>query len=668
MNPTFDELKLTGNLPSPSGVGLQILQLTQNEDFSAEQLAQTIQSDPALTGRLLKMSNSAQVGGVKEIATVGEAVVRLGVSAVRNVALGFSLVSSYRTGRCNNFDFNRFWSEALARAIIAQTIARETRMAQPAEAYICGLLATIGKLALATVHPQPYGEMILAQSTATDDQIATLESERFGINHREVAAAMLQDWRLPEPHREAVASVGQRSVPKVGGPPLAAKLRRILRLAFPAAQVFMAQLKDIAPPIERLHAVCREEPGLELDELYRICDIAAREWQDWGKLLGLTTQRVSALKELAEVAKQNASAPVPPAAATPAAKTVASAPTSARKSTDQSIEATFERWKNEELTRNQMTVLIADDDPITRRVLGSHLKKVGFQVIEAKDGKEALAQALEHNPHIVVTDWQMPELDGVAVCARLRDTEIGRKMYVLVLTGIDDEAHVIKAFEAGADDYVSKPINPPVLLARVTAGERLARLQDRVERDHVRMRDQLAQMAILNRKLRQTAVTDALTNLPNRRFAIKLLEEVFVNPASEDRCCVIGIDIDFFKKVNDGFGHDVGDIVLKEVSQTLARNLRASDRVCRLGGEEFVVICPGADLPSTTQIAERLRATVAAHKIQFKTFDQCVTISVGVAERVHSMRHYDDLLKAADEALYTSKHNGRNRVTVFAGA
>jgi two-component system, cell cycle response regulator len=673
MNPTFDELKLTGNLPSPSGVGLQILQLTQNEDFSAEELAQTIQSDPALTGRLIKMSNSALLSGVKEVATVGEAVVRLGVAAVRNVSLGFSLVSSYRSGKCQAFEFSRFWSESLARAIVAQSIARETKLAPPAEVYICGLLASIGKLALATVHPQAYAELLAAHPNSDDDKIAVAETERFGIQHREVAAAMLTDWRLPEAHRTAILTLAQRASGDPRSGDLSGKLRRSLRLAFPISQIFLTNVKDVAPLFRRLEVVRNEAADLDVETMFRIADTAAREWQEWGKMLSLPTQKVNPFKELAEAARQMGQGPAPAAPAEVALpgsnSTTISRATAAPKLplAEAAIESIFERWKNEEIRREDLVILCADDDPITRRILSTHLKRVGYQVIEAKDGKEALTKALEHNPHIVITDWQMPEIDGVTVCSRLRDTEIGRKMYVLVLTGVDDEAHVIQAFEAGADDYISKPVNPPVLLARVTAGERLARLQDRVEKDHQRMRDQLAQMAILNRKLRLTSVTDSLTNLPNRRFAMKFLEEIFARPAASDRCCVIGIDIDHFKRINDGFGHDVGDAVLREVGTVIARNIRGTDRVCRIGGEEFLVICPGSDIPTAQKIAERLRIAVADHRTKFGKFAETVTVSVGIAQRGDAMSHFDDMLKCADEALYESKHKGRNRVTVFAG-
>src|SRR5690349_5646942 len=156
---TFEELRLTGQLPSPPGVGMRILKLTQGDDVSADEIGRTIMADSALTGRLLKIANSAQAAGQRPVTTVSEATMRLGVRAVRNVALGLSLVSAYRSGGCIAFNYDRYWSFSLSRAVAAQAISRALRTCQPPEAYILGLLADIGSLALACVFPSEYGAM-----------------------------------------------------------------------------------------------------------------------------------------------------------------------------------------------------------------------------------------------------------------------------------------------------------------------------------------------------------------------------------------------------------------------------------------------------------------------------------------------------------------------------
>src|SRR5262245_43203608 len=150
---TFEELKATGALPSPAGVGMEILRIIQNENCSVDELAKVIQSDPALTGRLLQIANSALAGAARPCATIKEATMRLGLRSVRSVALGFSLVSAHRAGACEAFDYGVFWSQSLARAVAAHVMSARFKVGVPAEAFVAALVSDLGSLALATVHP-----------------------------------------------------------------------------------------------------------------------------------------------------------------------------------------------------------------------------------------------------------------------------------------------------------------------------------------------------------------------------------------------------------------------------------------------------------------------------------------------------------------------------------
>jgi two-component system cell cycle response regulator len=197
IRPTFEELKATGQLPSPSGVGMRILKLTQDDSHSAEEISRTIMADPALTGRLLKLANSAMAGSSVPITTIPEATVRLGLSAVKSVALGLSIVSAHRGGSCPSFDYERYWAISLARAVAAQTFSQQIHVGLPAEAYVAGLLAEIGRLALASVYPQEYGQLLAGYQGTRASDLAKAEREKFEIDHDEVGAYMLDDWGLP---------------------------------------------------------------------------------------------------------------------------------------------------------------------------------------------------------------------------------------------------------------------------------------------------------------------------------------------------------------------------------------------------------------------------------------------------------------------------------------
>jgi diguanylate cyclase (GGDEF)-like protein len=221
---------------------------------------------------------------------------------------------------------------------------------------------------------------------------------------------------------------------------------------------------------------------------------------------------------------------------------------------------------------------------------------------------------------------------------------------------------VVEAFDAGVDEYVVKPFNPRILLARVRAGQRMIELREQVESDRQLRDRQVAEMAVLNRKLEAAAMTDVLTKLPNRRYAMRRLEDELNGAlAAGAPLSVIMIDIDHFKQVNDRFGHDMGDLVLRETATVLRNTTRKGDYVCRLGGEEFLVICTKASLPQCAMTAERIRAAVEEHIIGFG-FERAVTVSLGAASLECGARTVDELLKLADRRVYAAKAAGRNRV------
>jgi two-component system, cell cycle response regulator len=257
----------------------------------------------------------------------------------------------------------------------------------------------------------------------------------------------------------------------------------------------------------------------------------------------------------------------------------------------------------------------------------------------------------------------MPEMDGIALCRALRQTKVGRQLYILMLTGSEHDDSQIEAFDAGADDYIVKPFRPRILAARVRACARVNRLQQEIQREQAELQRCMSELGVANRKLQHAALTDPLTGLYNRRYAMERLDQEWAaaTRAGNPLSCLL-IDIDFFKRVNDTYGHDVGDLVLKETATTLRTALRQSDVICRIGGEEFVVFGPAMDLQTARACAERLRALIQSATIQAPSATIRVTLSIGVADRSASMEGPADLLKAADLAVYVAKQEGRNRV------
>lgn len=633
----LDELKLSGALPSPTGVGLAILELTRGEDYSMGEITRVIQSDPALTGRILRIANSGSLAATHPATTVAEAVMRLGVRSVRNVALGFTLVSANRSGACKGFDYEDYWAHSLAVAVTAQGIASALRTVPPADAFTCGLLSGIGTLALASIHPERYERMLERAASGSSSDLLLLEREVFDLDHCELAAALLRDWRLPEPFAYAVSAIERREASAEAPDPASRAMALIVRSATQLARLCLEGERDPAPPRrevpapERLGAILAELAlGVEQFELLR--EQSRKDWSEWGRALQIPTGVHVRTQELVAEAARQLAAP----------------------RDEESRRAAPER--------KGLRILAVDDDPVSLKVLEQYLVRDGHRVARAANGRQALIMALESGPQMVVTDWMMPEMDGLELCKALRRSNEGRGTYILLLTGREDEDRVIEAFDAGADEYVVKPFNPKILLARVRAGQRMIELREQVERDRQSRDQQMAEMAVLNRRLEAAAMTDVLTKLPNRRFAMRKLEEEVQGALSaRSDVSVIMIDIDHFKQVNDQYGHDLGDLVLRETANVLRGTVRKSDDVCRLGGEEFLVICPKSTLAQAAMSADRIRAAVAEHRIGFG-FDRNVTVSLGVSSIACGASSVDELLKLADRRVYAAKALGRDRV------
>ncbi len=624
------DLKTSGRLPSPKGVALAVMQLTQQDDVTNHEIARVIKSDPALAARIIKAANAANLLGRRPVASVPDALVVLGLPTVRQLVLGFSLLSSYRDGQCRDFDYQGFWSHSLVTAIATQAISLRTMAASPEETFVNGLLSRVGCLALATLYPDAYSQVLKKLNGDPVQKLAALEQQVFAMDHNELTAALLADWGIPkvlvEPayHHENPAAAnfadGSRS----------SILVHSLHLASHLADICLAPEKvrrAMLPGLFRMGT----RIGVEANEMTALGDQIVKEWQEWGRILDVETREVPAFDDLA-----SHGAPGPEAAGTHQASVTA--------------------------VPCKLRLLVVENDPALRRVLENTMGEAGHTVFTASDGKEGLELALGLRPQLIITEWAMPEMDGINFCKVLRQTKAGRRVYVLILSDSDDDQKLIEAFEAGADDYIVKPFDPMVLGARLRAGQRVIQLQDEIELDRQDIRRIATELAVSNQRLQQVALTDPLTGVSNRRFAMERLDQEWAaaNRSGHPLSCLV-IDVDHFKQVNDTYGHDIGDEVLKLTAETLKRSSRVQDTVSRVGGEEFLVICPDTDATAAHQCADRLRKAVAAAAMVAGGFTIQVTISIGVATRDKTMADPDALTKLADRAVYQAKRAGRNR-------
>jgi len=296
-------------------------------------------------------------------------------------------------------------------------------------------------------------------------------------------------------------------------------------------------------------------------------------------------------------------------------------------------------------------ILIAEDDPVSRRVLQVALTKLGYQVETACDG-EAAWQALQRDdtPRLAVLDWMMPGINGPEVCRRLRRLDGRPYVYTLLLTARGQKEDLVRGLEAGADDYLVKPFDAVELKARLNVGRRILGLQNEL----------LAACAALQER----ASRDALTDLWNHGAILDILQREYTRARREGLPFALAMaDLDHFKRVNDSHGHPAGDAVLRETARRIRASLRRYDAVGRYGGEEFLIVVPGLGRPAGLDLAERLRLSVAERPVAFEGRPIPVSVSVGLTVAgPHDGVDPAALLQAADAALYRAKHAGRNRV------
>ena len=298
-----------------------------------------------------------------------------------------------------------------------------------------------------------------------------------------------------------------------------------------------------------------------------------------------------------------------------------------------------------------MRLLIAEDDLAYRKILARLLTKWGHEVEMASDGMEAW-RALQRTdaPSMVVLDWMMPGMDGIEICRRLRELKRDIRPYVILLSVKGQKTDLIKGISAGADDYVIKPFDPDELRVRILAGERILNLQ-------------LESLTMME-ALRKQASHDYLTGLPNRANIMDLLRREFARgPRGHQPVSVVLADIDHFKSINDNFGHQVGDLVLADVSKRMAMEMRSYETVGRYGGEEFLAVLCDCDTEGALTMAERLRQSVANKPFECPIAKIPITMSFGVASTSDiGSATQETLVQLADSAMYRAKRAGRNRV------
>jgi two-component system, cell cycle response regulator len=297
-------------------------------------------------------------------------------------------------------------------------------------------------------------------------------------------------------------------------------------------------------------------------------------------------------------------------------------------------------------------ILVVDDSPVSRKLVELALEAGDYSLLFAKSGQEALELFWRHTPSIVVTDWMLPNFSGLELCERIRGDARREYTYVIMLSAKAEKDHVVKGLAAGADDYLTKPFDPGELLARVGVGCRTVELHREIDAK--------------NRLLEEIAHTDSLTGLPNRRAIEEWAARQLRGAARHGfpLWVVLG-DLDSFKKINDNYGHDAGDAVLRRFSEILKGNTRASDICGRMGGDEFLLVITHVASEYIQSTVNRMREEWAGCEFEFGGSAVSITASFGLAGFCgQEAPTFQTLVQRADKALYAAKRSGGNHVMI----
>ena len=299
-----------------------------------------------------------------------------------------------------------------------------------------------------------------------------------------------------------------------------------------------------------------------------------------------------------------------------------------------------------------MKILLADDDPVSLRIMERMLQKCGYDVIKVQNGRQA-AQELSSigGPRLALIDWMMPELDGLDLCREVRSRQDGAYVYILLLTAKESQEDIVQGLKAGADNYLTKPCHPLELQARLHSGRRILELEDKL----VEAREEM----------RFKATHDALTCLWDRGAILALLRSELSRSIRErTSVSLLLCDIDHFKQINDVHGHLMGDVVLEEVSRRLRNAVRAHDAVGRYGGEEFLIVLNGCASDGANNRAEQVRKAISSLPFPLMNGSISVSVSIGAItiENWDKSLALEPYLKRVDDALYRAKAGGRDQV------
>ncbi len=596
------QIRALGHLPSPSSSALKLYSLIQTEDADIREMAAVIKGDVALTARVLLMANRAGAAAGRPVAAVEDALVRLGLKTVASLAIGLSVIDEALA--CKTPDSRAYLDicyRSLAAGVLAEWLSDRPKVpACAADMFTCALLAHSGQMALLRFYPQPYADMLCQKRESYE--LLELEKNQLGINHQLITMALLHEWGFPEVLSEAIR-LSEAEPEKRLGEERRQIMAQILNFAWEASASLVegnrAQLLNLLPG-----ALARLGQDVAEGDVVQMADNLQKRWGEWC-----------------------------PQSASQGERTMNQAALSA---------------SEEQPVSGQLALLLVGV-PEPELSAWTEIFQARKYAVDFCSNLHEVGQLLIGQVVNILLVWQPPQ----AGCKLLETWVKDSARAALVIQEDLDEATQIEFLKLGVDAVVPRTVNPEYLLAQVGRLAAKVGLFQTLEAERDAHRKLLAELVLTTRKLHLQTLTDPLTGLANRRMADAFLKRHWaqVERRKIKLSCLV-IDLDNFKKINDLYGHDAGDSALRAFSTILKRHVRQEDLAVRLGGDEFLVICPLATAADLEILRHRLMRATGQLKLETGSLE----FSMGIAESdLTTMRSYTDLLKLADQHLIQSK-------------
>ncbi len=599
------QIQALGQLPSPSHTALRLFTLLQSGESGLKDIVAVVKSDPTLTVRLLRLANRPGNGAVRPAVAVEEALVRLGLNAAVHLAAGLSVLDEALANQSGEVSaYLDLCSRSLAAAVTAEWLCSQPGIpAGAAEMFTCALLARVGQLALLRFYPDAYSGFL--ETTEDVDDLVRLERQNFGIDHVAIGTALLNDWGFPAVLVEVIR-LAESSLEDRAGNERKVVMAQVLHAAWEIAPLLVEGATEALLPVVRETLAMLGVSSSDQD-VQRAVMRLQKGWDVWCKDHGLDAPGSGGEGSAAGSLRPDGT-PV-------------------------------------------VTVVLYAEPTALKPAWIAALQNAGYRVTEASTLEESGRVLTAGHAEIMIAMVHQQTLFVHA--ATLSAMVAGNGHAALLLHDVHDEQEHAELLLLGMDAVLPLEVSPALLCAQVARASRRIQEHRMLENERGSHRKILSQLAATTRKLHRQTLTDPLTGLANRRMADAFLKRHWAQ-AERRRSplsCLL-IDLDNFKQINDAHGHDAGDRVLQELAGILKRQVRQEDLAVRLGGDEFLMVCPLATESDMEVLRKRLMA--AAARVTLETGP--LVFSTGIAERNPiTMKSPGDLLRAADQKLIRVK-------------